>query len=158
MEETFRHNDTIREEERFCMDEMSKEERVRMAQNTIIISYEYSYSDKLFETSSDDSSDSGRRKIPTKPVMSSNKSSTFPAKHKSDNEETPLKQPHQDTFTSKQETLEIIKWLHIKYGFLDTENLFMIPKSWLEYQQYADVHVEITKQFYNYYYTDPRSL
>ena len=30
----------------------------------------------------------------TKPVTSSNKPSTFPAKCKSDNEETPLKQPH----------------------------------------------------------------
>ena len=81
--------------------------------------------------------------------MSSDKSSTFPAKHKSDNEETPLKQPHQDVFTSKQENLERIKRLHIKCGFLDTEHLFMLPKTWLEYQQYADVHVEITQNFYN---------
>ena len=88
-------------------------------------------SDESLETLSDESSGSGRRQIPTKPVMSSNKSSTFPAKHKSDNEETPLKQPHQDAFTSKQETLEIIKRLHIKCGFLDTEHLFMLPKTWL---------------------------
>ena len=85
--------------------------------------------------------------------MSSNKSSTFPSKHKSDNEETPLKQPHQDAFTSKQETLEIIKRLHIKCGFLDTEDVFMHPRAWLEYQQYADVHVDITQNFYNAYFT-----
>ena len=74
----------------------------------------------------------------------SNKSSTFTAKQESKNEETPLKQPHQDAFTPKQETLEGIKRLHIKCGFLDTDNLFMLPNIWLEYQQYADVHAEIT--------------
>ena len=51
------------------MDEKREEERVRMAQNTIIISSEYSSSDDSLETLSDDSSDSGRRKIPTKPVI-----------------------------------------------------------------------------------------
>ena len=106
-------------------------------------------SDDSLETSSDESSGSGRRQIPTKPVISYNKSSTFPAKHKSDNEETPLKQPHQDAFTSKQETLEIIKRLHIKCGFLDTEHLFMLPKTWLEYLQYEEVDVEITENLYN---------
>ena len=44
-------------------------------------------------------------KKPTKPVTPSNKSSTFPDKLKSDNEETPLKQPHQDDPTPKQEIL-----------------------------------------------------
>ena len=63
-------------------------------------------------------------------MTSSNKSSTFQAKQKYDNEETPLKQPHQDTFTSKQETLEIINQLHIKCVLLDTEHLFVIPKTW----------------------------
>ena len=49
-----------------------------MAHNAIIIS-------------SDDKSDSViRREIPSKPVILSNKSSTFPAKHKSGNEETPF--------------------------------------------------------------------
>ena len=43
------------------------------------------------------------------------------AKHNSDNEETPLEQPHQDAFTPKHENLERIKRLHIKCGFLDTE-------------------------------------
>ena len=84
-------------------------------------------------------------------MISSNKSSTLQAKHKSDNEETPLKQPHQHAFTSKQETLEIINRLHIKCGFLDTERLFMLPKTWLEYQHHADVHVEITQNVYNAY-------
>ena len=99
---------------------MREEERVGMAHNSII-------------NLSDDESDSGRRKIPSKPVTSSNKASTFPDKHKSDNEETPLKKTHQGPFTLKQETLEIIKWLYIKCGFLYTEHLFMLPKTWLEY-------------------------
>ena len=118
-----------------------------MAQNTIIISSESSSSDDLLETLSDESSSSRRRQIPTKSVMSSNKSSTFLAKHKSDNEGTPLKQPYQDSFTSKQETLERIKRLHIKCRFLYTEHLFILPKTWLEYQQYVGGHVEITKNF-----------
>ena len=94
-----------------------------MAQNYIEIfsdsSSSLSSGDSL-ETLLDDSSDSGTRQKPTKPVTSSNKSSTFPARHKSDNEETPLKQPHQDAFTSRQEILEGIKQLHIKHGLLDT--------------------------------------
>ena len=64
-ESTLHHNDEIREEERFRMDAMREEERVHMAQNSIIIT-------------SDDESDSGRRQIPSKPVTSSNKESTFP--------------------------------------------------------------------------------
>ena len=98
-ENTLRHNDTMREEERVCMDTTREEERVCMSQNTIIISSESSSSDDSMETSSDESSDSGRRQKPTKPVMSYNKSSTFTSKNKSDNEETPLKQPHHNTFT-----------------------------------------------------------
>ena len=82
-------------------------------------------------------------------MTSSNKSSTFPAKHKSDNEETPLKQPHQDAFKSKQETLERIKRLNIKCGFLDNEHLLMITKTWLKYIQYEEVDAEITENLYN---------
>ena len=78
---------------------MTEKEHVRMSHNTIVIFSDYSSSDDSLETSCDDSSDSGTRKVPTKPVISSNKSSIFPAKHKSDNEETPMKQPHQDAFT-----------------------------------------------------------
>ena len=141
-ESTLRHNFEIREEE-----------RVRMVQNTIIISSESLSSDNSLETSSIESSGSGSRQIPTKPVLPYNKSSTFRAKHKSDNEETPLKQSHQDAFTSKQETLERIKRLHINCGFLYNEHLFMLPKTWLEYQQYVDVHVNITQNFYNSYCT-----
>ena len=76
--ETLRHNDAIREQERVCM-----------AQNTVEIFSDSSSSsslDDLLETSSDDSSDSETSQKPPKPVTSSNKSSTFPAKHKSDNE------------------------------------------------------------------------
>ena len=110
---------------------MREEEHAPMSQNTIIISSESLSLDDSLETLSDESSGSGRRQIPTKPVMLYNKSSTFPAKHKSDNEETPLKQPHQDAFTLEKETLERTKWLHIKCGFLDTEYSFMLPKTWL---------------------------
>ena len=52
---------------------MRKEELVRMAHNSIII-----YSDEEY--------DSVRREIPSKPVTSTNKASTFTAEHKSDNE------------------------------------------------------------------------
>ena len=85
-------------------DAMEEQERVDTAQKYIeILSYSSSSSssDDSLETFSDDSSDSGTRQKPTKPVTLSNKSSTFPAKHKCDNEESPLKQPHQDAFTPK---------------------------------------------------------
>ena len=67
MKNTLRNNYAIREEE-----------RVRMAEETIILS---SY----------DNSDSETSEISSKPSKSSNKASTFPAEHNSDNEETPLK-------------------------------------------------------------------
>ena len=139
LEYTFRHNNAMREQE-----------RVRMAQNTIEIQSASSSSlssDYSLETLSDDSSDSGTSQKPTKPVTSSNKSSTFLDKQKSDNEETPLKQPHKDTFTSKQEILERIKRLHIKCGFLDTEHLFMLNFNWLNHYEVADVNVEIAQNF-----------
>ena len=60
---------------------------------------------------------------------------------------------HQGPFTSKQETLEKIKQLHIKCGFLNNEHLFMIPKIWLEYLQDEEIDVEITEFFYNSNYT-----
>ena len=84
LESTLHNNDERREEERVRMDAMMEEELVCMAQNDIIIS-------------SDDESNSGRRQIPSKPVTSSNKASTFLAKHKSDNEETPLKKKSSGT-------------------------------------------------------------
>ena len=77
-ESTLHHNDEKWEEEHVHIDAKREEKRFRMAHNAIIIS-------------SDDKSDSGRRKIPSKKVTSSNKSSTFLAKHKSYNEETLLK-------------------------------------------------------------------
>ena len=61
-----------------------------MAHNTIIISSEFLSADDSLEKSSDEKSGSGRRQIPTLPVIPYIKSSTFPAKHKSDNEQTPL--------------------------------------------------------------------
>ena len=109
---------------------MREQERACMEHNTIIISSESLSSDDLLDPSSNESSGSGRRQILTRPGISYNKSSTFTDKLKSDNEGTTLKQPHQYTFTSKQETLEIIKQLHIKCDLLDNEHLFILPKTW----------------------------
>ena len=67
LEDTLRNNDAIREEE-----------SVHTAEETIILS-------------SDDNFDSETRKISSESATSSNKASTFPAEHNSDNEETPLK-------------------------------------------------------------------
>ena len=86
-------------------------------------------------------------------MTSSNKSSTFTDKRKSDNEVTPLKQTHKDTVTSKQEILEIIKRLYIKCGFLDTEHLFILPINWLNHREVPDVNVEIMQNLYNAYRT-----
>ena len=77
-ESTLRHNIEIMEKEHVRMDAMREQERVHMAQNAVIIA-------------SDDESDPVRREILSKPVTLSNKVSTFPAEHKYDNEETPLK-------------------------------------------------------------------
>ena len=87
------------------MEHAKEQERFHTSQKYIEIlsdSLSSSSSDDYSETSLDYSPDSGTRQKPTKPVTSSNKSSTFPAKRKSGNEETPLKQPHQDAFTLKQ--------------------------------------------------------
>ena len=40
---------------------------------------------------------------------------------------------------------------------MDTEHLFMLTKTWLEYQLYEGVHVEITQNLYNSYCT-PKSF
>ena len=64
LEDTLRNNDAIREEE-----------RVRMAEDTNILS-------------SDDKSDSETSEISSEPETSSNKAFTFPAEHNSYNEET----------------------------------------------------------------------
>ena len=136
LESTLRHINEIREEERVQMNSTREEECVRMAQNAIIIL-------------SDDESDSGRRLIPSKPVMSSNKASTFPAEHKYNNEETTTKKTHQGLFTPKQETLERIKRLHIKFGLLYTKHLFVHSKNQLEYLKYEEVDVEILENLYN---------
>ena len=77
-------------------DAMRVQECIRTAKKYIEISSDSSSS------SSYDPSDSGTNQKPTKPVTSSNKSYTCSAKHKSDNEETTLKQPHKDAFMLKQ--------------------------------------------------------
>ena len=143
LEYILHHNNATREQE-----------RVRTTHKYIEISSDSLSSlssDDSLETSSDDSSDSGTSQKPTKPVTPSNKSSTFPAKPKSDNEDTPFRQPHQDTFTSKQEFLERIKQLHIKCGFLDTEILSMLTINWSNHHEVTDVNVEIAQNFYNAY-------
>ena len=66
-----------------------EEERFRMAEETIIIS-------------SDENSDSKTNEISSEPDTSSNKASTFPAEHNSDNEEIPLKETHAGQWTSKK--------------------------------------------------------
>ena len=53
LEDALRHNDAMSEQERFCMEH-----------NNIVISSDSSSSYNLLETSSDDWSDSGTRKIP----------------------------------------------------------------------------------------------
>ena len=68
-----------------------------------------------------------------------------------------MKQPHQDALTSKQEILEIIKQLHVKCGFLDTEHVFMLPINWLNNHEFPDVNVDIAQMFYNTYCT-PKSF
>ena len=77
----------------------------------------------------------------------------FPVKCKSDNEETPLEKPHQDTFTSKHEILERIKRLHINCGFLYTEHLLMLLLNLLNQRKVLDVNARILQNFYNAYCT-----
>ena len=77
-----------------AMEHAKEQEHVYTAQKYIGISSDSlsSFSsDNSSETLSDDSYDSGSKKKPTKPVTSYNKSSTFLAKRKSDNEKTLLK-------------------------------------------------------------------
>ena len=88
-----------------AMEHTKEQECVHTAQKYIEILSDSSSSLSSYDSSElylEDSSDSGTREKPTKPVTSFNKSSTFPAKRKYDNEETPLRQPHQGAFTSKQ--------------------------------------------------------
>ena len=88
-----------------AMEYSKEQERVHTAKKYIEISsgsLSSSSSDDSSETFSDYSYNSGIRQKPTKPVTSSNKASTLPDKRKSDNEETPLKQPHQDASNLKQ--------------------------------------------------------
>ena len=98
-----------------AMEHAKEQEHVHTAQKYIYLLSDSSSSwssDDSSETSLDDSYDSDTRQKPTKSVSPSNQSSTFQAKRRSDNEETPLKQPHHDDFISKQEIIEIINYLH----------------------------------------------
>ena len=73
---TLRTNDTIREEER---------------------GHAAEYAITLL---SDDNSDSEISDASSEPATSSNKASTFPDEHSTDNEETPLKKTHPQSWTS----------------------------------------------------------
>ena len=68
-----------------------------------------------------------------------------------------MEKPRQNAFKSKQEILEIIKWLHIKCGLSDTEHLFVLTINWLNYHEVPNVNVEITQNFYTAYCT-PKSF
>ena len=72
-----------------AMEHAKEQKRVHMVWNYIYLLSYSSFSlssDDSSETSLDDSYDSGTRQKPTKPVTSSDKSSTFSARRKSDNE------------------------------------------------------------------------
>ena len=99
-------------------DAITEQECVRASEDVIILS-------------SDDNSDSETSKISSKPAKSSNKASTFPAEHNSDNEETPLKKKHAGPLTSKKEVLETIKKLHFKCGYKHYEHLYILSSRWL---------------------------
>ena len=58
---------------------------------------------------------------------------------------------------SKQKTLEIIKGLHIKCVFLDTEHLFLLLVNLFNYHENTDVKGDIAQNVYNTYYT-PKSF
>ena len=70
LKKTLLTNDAIRGKEHF-----------RAAEDAITLSYDYNYDSESRDTSSE-------------PATSSNKASTFPAEHSTDNEETPLKKTH----------------------------------------------------------------
>ena len=106
LKNTLRNNDSIREEE-----------RVRASEEIITLS-------------SDDNSDLETSKTSSQPAKSSNKASTFPAEHITDNEETPLKKPMLDHEHQKK-VLETIKKLHFKCGNELCENLYKLPSKWI---------------------------
>ena len=131
LEDTLRNNDAIREEQ-----------RVRMAEETIILS-------------SDDNSDPETSEISSKPATSSNKASTFPAEHNSDNKETPLKKTHAGPWTLKKDVLETIKKLHLKCGNEHYEHLYILTSIWLCLLQFETIGEEIYENLQN---DDPTAL
>ena len=78
LENILRTNDAIREEAPVCADA------------------------DAITLSSDENSDSETRDTSSEPATSYNKSSTFPAEHSTDNEETPLEKTHPRPWTSKK--------------------------------------------------------
>ena len=129
LEDILRNNDAIREEE-----------RVRMAEETIILTF-------------DDNSDSETSEISSEPATSSNKESTFPAEHNFDNEETPLEKPMLDHGHQKKEVLETIKKLHLKSGNEHYEHLYILPSRWLCLLQFKTICEKIYEKLQNMYCT-----
>ena len=119
LEETLRTNDASREEE-----------RVRAAEDEIIIS-------------SDDHSDSESINTSSKPATPSSKASTLPAKHTNDNAETPQKKTHPRPWTSEKEVLETIKKLYFKCG--GNENLEHYTYCLQNGYIYSNMKVLVTK-------------
>ena len=103
--------------------------------------------------SSDDNSDSERSEISSEPATSSNKVSTFPAEHNSDNEDTPLKKNHAIPWTSKKDVLEIIKTLHLNCGNEQYEHLYILPSRWLWLLQFETIGEEFYENLQNAYCT-----
>ena len=65
-------------------------------------------------------------------MTSSNKASTFPAEHITNNEETTSKKTHAGPWISKKEVLETIKKLHFKCdGDVNYEHLYILPSKWI---------------------------
>ena len=111
-----------------CTNDASRvEERVRAAENTILLSSDDNYDSETSNTSSE-------------PATSSNKASTLPAKHTNDNEETPLKKTHPRPWTSNKEVLETIKKLYFKCGGDERyEQLYIFPSKWIDLLKYENI-------------------
>ena len=88
-----------------------------------------------------------------KTATSSNKASTFPAEHNSNNEETPLKKNHAGPWTSRKEVLETIKKLHFKCGYEYYEHLYILPSIWLYLPQFEKTGEEIYEHLKTSYCT-----
>ena len=82
---------------------------------------------------SDNNSDSETIDTSSEPATSSNKSSTFPAEHSTNNEEISLKKNYPRPWTLKKEVLETIKKLYFKCGGdANYEHFYILPSQWID--------------------------